>query len=136
VTAQARELETPWAIAVSLGTNGRVTAVLGDTVRAESMLIESLQIFVRLEDRWGLMHTLTHLADAAALRGDGARAAMLYGVGDQLVEQTGVSIFPAWQLRSDECQARAIEALGWDTFRDRRFEGRQLSREELVAELS
>jgi len=36
---------------------------------------------------------------------------MLYGVGDQLVEQTGVSIFPAWQLRSDECQARAIEAL-------------------------
>jgi len=136
VTTQARELETPWAIAVSLGTNGRVTAVLGDTVRAESMLIESLQIFVRLEDRWGLMHTLTHLADAAALRGDGARAAMLYGVGDQLVEQTGVSIFPAWQLRSDECQARAIEALGWDTFRDRRFEGRQLSREELVAELS
>jgi len=77
------------------------------------MLIESLQIFVRLEDRWGLMHTLTHLADAAALRGTVPARRCSTGVGDQLVEQTGVSIFPAWQLRSDECQARAIEALGW-----------------------
>jgi hypothetical protein len=78
------------------------------------------------------MHNLTHLADAATMQSDPRRAAIIYGAVDSLTEQTGASIFPAWQDLSDRYQATAIADAGLETFQENRFEGRHLSLDEVI----
>ena len=122
-----------WTLAVALGIHGRVRLELGDHHTADRLLRESVLIFGRLGDRWGMMHQLTHLADAAALRANPRKAALLYGAVDSLVEQTGARIFPTWQHRSDHCQAKAIDTAGLATFQEDRYEGRHLDLSEAIA---
>ncbi|WP_020392235.1 hypothetical protein [Kribbella catacumbae] len=129
---RARQQGLLWTIGVAAGTHGRVAPLLGKPAEAEIMLQESVRLFDQVDDRWGMMHSLVHLADAAAQLPDSRRAATLYGVTDQLMERTGVSIFPAWQELSDHCQAQAITATGLETFLDLRLKGRHLTWDEAI----
>jgi len=130
---RAREHGALWTVAVALGTNGRVALLLDDSARAGAMLRESVLLFSRFGDTWGLMHSLVHLADTAALHADPRRAATLYGAVDTLIEQTGALIFPAWQQRSNHAQAVAIGEAGLESFGESRSNGRQLHINDVIA---
>ncbi|WP_166663909.1 ATP-binding protein [Actinophytocola oryzae] len=121
-----------WPLAVLLGIQGRLAAVLGDPGRGDRLLARSVRIFARLGDTWGMVHQLTHVADAAAMRADHRRAALLYGAVDAIAEQTGARIFPQWQDLSDRCQAELLTTLGTETYRTLRQEGRRLTPTEVV----
>jgi len=117
---------------VALNTRGRATLVLGDSLSAENPLREAAAILGRLRDTWAIRYTLTHLADAAALRGDPGRAALLYGAADLLMERN-VSNFPVLQQLTDRCRAAATEQLGADLFAATHQRGRALPLDEALA---
>jgi len=117
---------------VALNTRGRATLVLGDSLSAENPLREAAAILGRLRDTWAIRYTLTHLADAAALRGDPGRAALLSGAADLLMERN-VSNFPVMQELSDRCRAAAAEQLGADLFAVTHMRGRGLPFGDAVA---
>jgi ATP/maltotriose-dependent transcriptional regulator MalT len=134
LTEQLPAIETSgadWPLAVALGIQGRLAALLEDHPRADQLLTRSVRLFHRLRDTWGMSHQLTHIADAAALRGDHHRAALLYGAVDAIAEQTGARIFPLWQDLSDRCQHLSLTTLGVDTYRDLRQQGRHLTPSEV-----
>jgi hypothetical protein len=91
---------------VALNTRGRTALLQDDPDQAEIPLRESAAILGRLKDTWAVRYTLTHLADADALRGDPERAAVLHGTGDLLMEKN-VSQHPVLQQLSDRCRAMA-----------------------------
>ena len=99
---------------------------------AHALLTRSVRIFGTLGDTWGMAHQLTHLADAAARRGEPQRAALLYGAVDGLADEVGAGVFPVWRDLSDRCQARAIEALGLDVLTALRRRGRDLRGDQIL----
>jgi hypothetical protein len=131
--APLRDQAMPWALAVILNIHGIVTLRLGDYARADTLLREAMLISARLGDTWTMMHQLTGLATTATLRGEPHHAALFYGAADALIEQTGVTIMPAWGEVSDRCQSTATAALGPDTFRTLRHQGRRLPLTEVIA---
>ncbi|GAB2878207.1 hypothetical protein GCM10027026_31140 [Myroides odoratimimus subsp. xuanwuensis] len=132
VLPQAERTGSPWTLGVLLGVLGRVRAVQGDPDEAHAMLTRSVRIFGTLGDTWGMAHQLTHLADAAALRDEPERAALLYGAVDGLADEVGAGVFPVWRDLSDHCQARAVEALGLDVLTSLRRRGRELGADQVL----
>jgi hypothetical protein len=93
---------------------------------------EAAAICGRLRDTWAIRYTLTHLADVAALQGDAARAARLYGAAE-LLNEKNVSAFPVLRRLSERCRAAAAQQLGTDVLADLCQQGRALPLEEGIA---
>jgi hypothetical protein len=129
---EIRELGAQWLLAVTLNTRGRVAFTDGDPARAEELLRESAGILGRLQDTWAIRYTLTHLADAAALRSDNDRAALLCGAADPLVE-SNVMHFPVLSQLSGRCRTAATERLSTELFDAAYREGRALPMAEAIA---
>jgi hypothetical protein len=132
VEGELRALEARWILAVALNTRGRAALLAGDHTRAAAPLREAAAILGRLQDRWAMRFTLTHLADVAALAANPRRAAMLYGAADVLIERN-VSHFPVNQRLSERCRAAAEAEIGPDTFEAIHRQGRALPFDEVVA---
>jgi tetratricopeptide (TPR) repeat protein len=125
LTAHLPDIEArgaPWPLAVALG----------DHDRAAELLTPAVRIFGDLGDTWGMAHQLIHVADVAALRGDTARATLLYGAVDGLADEVGTRVFHVWQELSDHCQARALGDLGVDRYTNLRRTGSLLTPAEVV----
>jgi hypothetical protein len=60
------------------------------------------------------------------------RAARLFGAADELMERTGVAVFPVYRDFIDRCRAAVHKQLGDDLFEALRQEGRTSSTEELI----
>jgi predicted ATPase/transcriptional regulator with XRE-family HTH domain len=129
---QIRELGAQWILAVALNTRARAALIERGPARAEIPLREAAAILGRLQDTWALRHTLTHLADVAALRGNPQRAALLYGAAQPLMERN-VSHYPVLQQLSDRCRAAAREQLGAELFTEVYQRGCDLPLDEAVA---
>jgi non-specific serine/threonine protein kinase len=129
---QAERTGSPWTLGVLLGVLGRVRGVQGEPDEAHALLTRSVRIFGTLGDTWGMAHQLTHLADAAALRDEPQRAALLYGAVDGLADEVGAGVFPVWRDLSDRCQARAVESLGLDVLTSLRRRGRDLRGDQIL----
>jgi len=131
VEQEIRDLGAQWILAVALNTRGRAALTQDHPEEAEIPLREAAAILGRLHDTWAIRHTLTHLADVAALRRDPGRAALLYGAADLLIEKNA-STFPVMQQLSDRCRAAAQDQLGADLFAITHQQGRAMSFDDAV----
>ncbi|MBO0702775.1 MAG: hypothetical protein J2P38_07575, partial [Candidatus Dormibacteraeota bacterium] len=131
--ARAEQLGATWTLAIALDIHGMVAIGLGDPARAETLLRRALPIFRRLQDAWSTMYVLTTLADAAALRSDGRRAAALFGAADALGERCGATILPYLPELHQRCRERARAEVGPDVFERLRQESRAAPLDDIVA---
>ncbi len=89
--AEIGDRASPWCVGTLLNVHGRVNVACGEIARAEELLRQSAVILGRLKGRGPMMHALSFLAVAAALRSDATRAALLFGAADRLLERSGAA---------------------------------------------
>jgi predicted ATPase/DNA-binding XRE family transcriptional regulator len=130
---EARRLQAPWGLALTLVTAGWVALQLGDHPRAGRLLRETLVILNPLGDHQIMLHALTFLANAASVKSRPHHAARLYGAADAITERTGGRTFPPYQESIDHCRALAVDQLGPAAFETLRAEGGALAPDELLA---
>jgi predicted ATPase/DNA-binding CsgD family transcriptional regulator len=117
-----------WWRAYSLWAYGLAVWRQGDSLRAHSLLEESLRLKVELSDLLGAVWCLEALAFIAAGRGQAERAAMLLGAAASLSRDIGTqaATFPDLLTAYEECELRARTALGDRAFVVARARGSSL----------
>ncbi|MFJ6214890.1 BTAD domain-containing putative transcriptional regulator [Streptomyces sp. NPDC092296] len=86
----ARRYGSSWDLALVLQLRAKLTNDrCGGLAQAARDSDESLEIFERLGDRWGISETLSARAEAAGMRGEYAEAAASYGRAIELAEELG-----------------------------------------------
>jgi predicted ATPase/DNA-binding SARP family transcriptional activator len=105
-----RELGIPASIATSLAGLGVVAIRDRDYSTAKSLLDESLKIRRELTDKSGMAESLEYMASLATAKGEGERAARLFGAAEALREAIDVPISPS-ELEMYNDDVAALRAL-------------------------
>ena len=115
----------------ALGRLATAALLRGDRAGARELVLESLRLFQRLDEKWGVAEGLEIMSAVAS--DDAVRAARLAGAAQALREQTGTEPLPVDRDWVERFLAEARERAGaqaWDAATD---EGMQMSPEEAAA---
>ena len=116
-----------WGAAVSRLNLGILAIEQGDLVRSENLLFEALRAFRRLGDDDAATECLESLAGAAGARGEGVRAATLFGAAEAAREELGVPIRPVDRERYEQFVASSRRGKGETAWASAWSRGRALS---------
>ena len=134
VLALARELGDRESIAVALLNLAMVAVGRGSLERARTMLLDVLAIVQEIGSKRAGQSVLEVCGGLAAVRGDWARAARVYGAVEAQTAQTGLHRDPTDAAFLEPLLAKAQAALGSEAFAASENAGRALSYDEAMAE--
>ena len=121
-----------WGAAVSRLNLGILAIEQGDPLRSEKLLFEALRAFRRLGDEDASTECLESLAGAAGARGEGVRAATLFGAAEAAREELGVPIRPVDQERYERFVASSRRGQGETAWTSAWSTGRALSLQQAI----
>lgn len=129
-----RELGDILHVAMSLGVAGISALERGDSGRSAELFEEDLRLLRELRDKTGIVYGLLGMAGVAALRGQPARAARLWGASEILREVFGLPLTPMVRDHYDYegYLAAARAGLGEAAFDAAWSEGRAMSPEQAI----
>jgi predicted ATPase/DNA-binding SARP family transcriptional activator/DNA-binding CsgD family transcriptional regulator len=119
-----------WGTAVSRLNLGTLAVDQGEPVHAEELLREALRTFRRLGDEDASTECLDSLAGAAGARGDGVRAATLFGAAEAAREELRTPIRPVDRERYEHFVAASERACGKRDWTSAWSAGRAMSLEQ------
>jgi len=125
---QERSLNLPWAI-YGLG---EATLGLGEAALARNHFREALELFRDEGDQGAISFCLASLGCAAALAGELAQAAGLWGMADALRKSLGARQPPASRVIRERLVDQTRKQLGEEAFAAAWTEGAQLSLEQAI----
>ncbi len=126
-----------WYTASILSQLGDAAAEQRDFARADALYREALAELTAIGDRRHAAGALAGFAwTASTARGDPARAARLCGAVEALLEQTGTNLAPDGQIRYERAVATARAGLEEGVFATAQADGRTLSLEKVLADVS
>lgn len=133
--ALRRELDPRgYAVAGTLSGLGTVLADLGESDRATDLLLESLSLRVRHEEKLGVAQSLEGLAGIAAAHQQSDLAARLLGAAETLRTSMGTAPTTFERIRTEQALAAATQAAGDEAVGAALAAGRSMSLEQVVAE--
>jgi hypothetical protein len=106
----------------------------GDHERARSHCVDSINLYRELGDRRNVATLLGQLASQAGRRGQGSRAARLWGAAAALREAIGAPLSPAQRESHERAVAPVRAACGEAEFAAAWIAGEALTLEQAVAE--
>jgi predicted ATPase/DNA-binding CsgD family transcriptional regulator len=130
-----RELGDLRGVGMCLTVMGHVALDEGNVERAASMFEDAAHVLQELKDIVGSVYTILGLAGVVGLRGDGARAARLWGAAEALREAAGFTMSPwtasnlAYERHLSHARSQLDEA-AWEAAWS---EGRKMTAQEAVA---
>lgn len=107
-----RRLADEWGAAVSLLNLGTLAVEHGDPDRVEGLLAEALGTLQRFGDEDAVAECLDSLAGAAGARGDGLRAATLFGAVDAARKRLATPLRPVERSRYERFLALSRRGTG------------------------
>lgn len=138
--AQAREMMNTAQIAMALRNLGADVWALGEYAEAIMLLRESLPLYVRWGDAWGIAECLESLGWAYSSQGQAVsrdeyvrRAACLLGAAASIREDTGRPMAPAYREVNERMIAETQVELGTHAFDEAWAAGHAMSQEQAVA---
>jgi hypothetical protein len=134
--ASARRLDAPFHRAVALANLGSLDRIGGDAVTAAARTRESLTLFLRIHDSYGVAICLWELAWLAWNGGLAERAVRLYGAANGLCPAVAATQTNVESSPHEEAFAALREQLGDDQFEAAYEAGGRLSAEEAATEAS
>ncbi len=127
------EAGDPWYVAMMLNFLGRVERRRGHHHRTRILLEESVTVYRRLGNTWGLALCLDAFACLAEAQAQPERAARLLGAEAAMREAVGVPIYPTIKPEHERCVDAARKTLGEDRFSAAWSAGRSMSLDESIA---
>jgi non-specific serine/threonine protein kinase len=123
-----------YAVAGTLSDLGTVYADLGKSGQAIELLLESLSLRVRHDEKLGIAHSIEGLAGLAAALGQPDLAVRLLGAAESLRTSMGTSPTTFERARTDGALAAAARVIGATAVGTELVAGRSLSLDQIVAE--
>jgi hypothetical protein len=130
----SRRRNQPVTLAIGLGNLAMIRAAMGDLAGAKAALGESAGLVAVTGSKRILVASIDCAASLAALDGQPALAARLYGASELAHERSGAQREPADARFHEPIKARAREALGEAAFTAAYAGGRALPLEAVFAE--
>jgi DNA-binding NarL/FixJ family response regulator len=128
----AREAGDLYVLQIMWLNLGSATLIAGDLDSAKPILIDALRASHQIDDRVAQFYLLDALGCHAALSGDAARAARLFGAADTVRAGVGANVMPFLAPSLAHARERAIQALGAAKFDEAFDAGRLLDRNDGV----
>jgi hypothetical protein len=111
-----RALGDARGLAHTLVTLAGIVRTQGDPTRAVHLARESVDLFWRLRETFGLLSSFVSLAASASRQSHPALAARFLGVCDAFNESLGGAMLPPWQADFDNAVEAARATLGGNAF--------------------
>jgi predicted ATPase/class 3 adenylate cyclase len=128
-----RALGDKWVITLVAWSLGKIVAAQHDHEAARACFREAVMLGRELGNRWSVPYALEGFGDIALERGEGARAATLYGAASTLRESVGLSFSPAERSAYDATLARIQRLLSPAQYQAHWGTGRAMRSEEALA---
>ena len=129
----ARRLGNRRAVARELTNLCSVETRAGNLDRAQELGEEALRMAVELENPHLLTYCVINLAGVASARGDHERAARLFGVGEAMMDESGMALNPGTAIEYERHTEHARTALGDEEYTGAVQAGHELDRDAAVA---
>ncbi len=120
--------------AYSLGKRGDIALHQGNSAQADLLHRESLALFWEIRDKRRIAECLERIAGVCAARGQGEKAARLFGAANNLREAIGAPLTPGERTDLERGLSHAREALGAEAFARAWELRRAMTLEEAVAD--
>jgi predicted ATPase/DNA-binding XRE family transcriptional regulator len=126
----------PWFSSLALYVRGILEVRRGNPDKAIALSRESLTHIRKLHDKFAFVYALVPLAAAAALKGDDAWAAQIFGARDAVTERTGATVVDESVHDLNEQSEREVRArLGPDRWARAYAAGRSASIDSLMKDI-
>jgi tetratricopeptide (TPR) repeat protein len=130
----ARRLGNRRAVGRELTNLCSVETRAGNLERAQALGEEALRTAIEIDNPHLVTYCVINLAGVASARGDHERAAQLFGVGEAMMDSSGMALNPGTAIEHERHVERTRTALGEDEYHAATQAGQNLERDAALTE--